>query len=85
MEYIKGAATDYRVVDAGMTPSVEGAIYVPLENLDSPLPELDRNEKLLLVCSKGKRAYLLQKRLKSLGYANTKVLEGGVSFNRVHV
>ena len=42
---------------------------------------LDPQEKLLLVCSKGKRAYLLQNRLKYYGYTNTKVLEGGTLFN----
>lgn len=29
----------------------------------------------------GKRAYLLQNRLKYYGYTNTKVLEGGTTFN----
>ena len=34
--------------------------------------------KILLVCNKGKRAYLLQNRLKGYGYTGTKVLEGGI-------
>ena len=41
---------------------------------------LDKDAKLLLVCTKGKRAYLTQNRLKHYGYTNTKVLEGGVTF-----
>ncbi|MGI6425207.1 MAG: rhodanese-like domain-containing protein [Tepidanaerobacteraceae bacterium] len=41
---------------------------------------LSEDEKLLLVCTKGKRAYMLQKRLKSFGYTNTLVLEGGTFF-----
>ena len=41
---------------------------------------LDPEEKILLVCNKGKRAYLLQNRLKFYGYSNTKVLEGGAAF-----
>ena len=36
---------------------------------------------LLLVCSTGKRTYLLQNRLKHFGYTNTRILEGGVLFN----
>ena len=36
---------------------------------------------MLLVCSKGKRAYLVQNRLRPYGYANTRVLEGGTLFN----
>ena len=43
------------------------------------------DEKILLVCNKGKRAYLLQNRMKFYGYTNTKVLEGGISFNEVEV
>ena len=40
------------------------------------------DDKLLLVCTKGKRAYLLQNRLKHYGYTNTLVLEGGSNFLR---
>jgi len=40
-------------------------------------------KKLLLVCDKGKRAYLLQQRLKAFGYTNTLVLEGGTIFNEL--
>ena len=42
-----------------------------------------KDEKLLLVCAKGKRAYMTQNRLKHYGYTNTKVLEGGTTFNTV--
>ena len=41
---------------------------------------LAKDAKLLLVCTKGKRAYLTQNRLKHYGYTNTRVLEGGVTF-----
>ena len=44
---------------------------------------LGKEEKLLLVCDKGKRAYLLQNRLRHFGYTNTKVLEGGLTVNRM--
>ena len=39
------------------------------------------DEKLLLVCAKGKRAYLTQNRLRHYGYTDTLVLEGGVTVN----
>ena len=39
--------------------------------------------KLLLVCTKGKRAYLTQNRLKYYGYTNTTVLEGGTTFTEM--
>ena len=32
---------------------------------------------------KGKRAYMTQNRLKFYGYTNTRVLEGGTTFNEI--
>ena len=84
-EYAAGAAEGYRVVDGCLVPSIEGAPYVELTNVDGPVAGLDPEEKLLLVCNKGKRAYLLQNRLKFYGYKNTRVLEGGITFNDVEV
>ena len=84
-EYAAGAAEGYKVIDACLQPSIEGAPYVELTNVEGPIEGLDLDEKLLLVCNKGKRAYLLQNRMKFYGYTNTKVLEGGISFNEVEV
>lgn len=84
-EYADGAAEGYKVVDACLVPSIEGAPYVELTNVDGPVNGLDKEDKLLLVCNKGKRAYLLQNRLKFFGYKNTKVLEGGISFTEVSI
>ncbi|MCI9173573.1 MAG: FAD-dependent oxidoreductase [Lachnospiraceae bacterium] len=82
-EYAKGAAEGYKVVDACLAPSIEGAPYVELTTVEGPVEGLDPEEKLLLVCNKGKRAYLLQNRLKFYGYKNTRVLEGGITFSDV--
>lgn len=82
-EYAKGAAEGYKVVDACLAPSIEGAPYVELTNVEGPVDGLGQEENILLVCNKGKRAYLLQNRLKFYGYKNTKVLEGGITFNDV--
>ncbi|EOS47021.1 hypothetical protein C810_01857 [Lachnospiraceae bacterium A2] len=82
-EYAKGAAEGYKVVDACLAPSIEGAPYVELTTVEGPVDGLGPEENILLVCNKGKRAYLLQNRLKFYGYKNTKVLEGGITFNDV--
>ncbi|MCI9492679.1 MAG: FAD-dependent oxidoreductase [Lachnospiraceae bacterium] len=82
-EYAAGAAEGYKVVDGCLAPSIEGAPYVELTTVEGPVDGLDPEEKILLVCNKGKRAYLLQNRLKFYGYKNTKVLEGGITFNDV--
>ncbi len=82
-EYLAGGAKGYRVVDASIESSIRGAVYVDLTKVEGEVPGLDREEKLLLVCSKGKRAYMLQNRLKHYGYTNTLVLEGSTAFNEV--
>lgn len=84
-EYAAGKADKYRVIDAGLAPSIHGADYVDFTKVDGELPGIAKDEKLLLVCAKGKRAYFLQNRLKHFGYTNTVVLEGATFFNDVRV
>lgn len=83
VEYNSGAAEGYRLIDASLAPSIAGTLYVDLTAVDGPVEGIGTDEKILLVCNKGKRAYLLQNRMKFYGYTNTKVLEGGSSFNSV--
>ena len=82
-EYQKGEAKDYRIADASIVPSISGADYIDLVKIEGEVPGFAKDEKLLLVCAKGKRAYMVQNRLKFYGYTNTKVLEGGTTFNIV--
>ncbi len=84
-EFARGGADGYLIVDACMKPSIAGAPYLELTDVEGPVNGLDPNEKILLVCNKGKRAYLLQNRLKYYGYRHTRVLEGGITFNKVEV
>ena len=84
-EYAAGKAKDYKVVDVGLAPSIRGAVYVDLSKVNGEIEGLDKEEKLLLVCAKGKRGYFLQNRLRSYGYKNTMVLEGAQFFNDVKV
>lgn len=84
-EYAAGEAEDYRLVDVSIQPTTEGAPYVELTDVNGPIEGFDPEEKLLLVCNKGKRAYLLQNRMKFYGYKNTKALEGGNFFLDVEV
>ena len=82
-EFAQGLAKDYRIVDASLKPSIEGAPYVDLTSVTGPLKDFGPEEKLLLICNKGKRAYLLQNRLKAFGYQHVKVLEGGNLFTDI--
>ncbi len=81
VEYKEGQAKGYTVLDVSINPALEGKEYVNFTAINGELPGHPKNEKILLVCSKGKRGYLTQNRLKYYGYTNTKVLEGGAIFN----
>lgn len=84
-EYSAGKAKDYRVIDAHPAATIPGAKWIDLGKVTAPIDGIGTEEKLLLVCAKGKRGYFLQNRLKALGYTNTRVLEGGAFINNVKV
>ncbi len=84
-QYAAGDAEGYRVLDVAPAPSIRGAEYIDLAKVNGELPGIGKEEKLLLVCAKGKRGYFLQNRLRFFGYHNTKVLEGATFFNDVKV
>ena len=84
-EYAAGKADDYKILDVAPAPSIPGAQYINLAEVNGELPGIAKDEKLLLVCAKGKRGYFLQNRLKHFGYTNTLVLEGAAFFNDVRV
>lgn len=78
-------ADDYQIIDASPSPAIPNADYVDLTKVNGVLPQYPTDSKLLLVCTRGKRAYLLQNRLKYFGYRNTRVLEGGLTFNQSYL
>ena len=80
-EYAAGAAKDYKLVDAQPKPSIAGAPWFDLTNPQQSSLQFRKDEKLLLVCAKGKRAYLSQNKLRALGFTQVKVLEAGTEFN----
>lgn len=82
-QYAAGEAKGYRVLDVQPAPAIPGATWVDLAKVTGPLAGIGTDEKLLLVCAKGKRGYFLQNRLKRFGYTATRVLEGGAFVNVV--
>lgn len=84
-EYAAGKAEGYRVIDVGPAPKIHGATFVDLTKVNGEIEGIGKQEKLLLVCMRGKRAYFLQNRMKHYGYENTVVLEGATFFNEVVV
>ena len=84
-EYSEGKAKDYQILDVSSEPKIRGAKFVDLAEFDGNLPGVSKDEKLLLVCNRGRRAYLAQRRMMQAGYTNTAVLEGATLFNDVKV
>ena len=58
-------------------------MYLDLTKIHGEVEGIGKEEPILLVCAKGKRAYMTQNRLKYYGYRNTRVLEGGTTFNEI--
>lgn len=83
LEFKEGKADGYKIVDVCLVPTIPEAPYIDLPSLTAPIENLGLQDKILLVCNKGKRAYLTQNRLKSYGYTNVLVLEGGTIVNGV--
>ncbi len=82
-EYADGKADDYTVLDVAPAPSIRGAKFADITNFNGEVPGVKKDEKILLVCGRGKRAYMMQCKMRAAGYTNTVVLEGATSFNDV--
>ncbi|MDE7060378.1 MAG: rhodanese-like domain-containing protein, partial [Lachnospiraceae bacterium] len=82
-EYVAGAAAEYKLIDVQPAPAIPGAEWLDLAKPEVFAEKHEKNEKILLVCAKGKRGYLAQNKLKALGFTNTRVLEGGATFNPI--
>ncbi len=80
-EYADGAAKEYRIIDVHPAPAISGAEWFNLTKPEEIAEKYDKSEKLLLVCRRGRRAYMTQRKLRALGFENTRVLEGGAAFN----
>lgn len=72
---------NYRIVDAGITPSLHGYPYVDLNSLDGPGRRAWQERKAAFGMFQGKTGLSGQNRLKAYGYTDTKVLEGGMTFH----
>lgn len=55
-----------------------GAVNIPLGDLKAGVAEFDPNQEICLVCRSGARGITGYKRLKKLGFANVKNMEGGM-------
>ena len=82
-EFEAGKADGYKIIDANPCPSLKGYDWFDLNDAANEAKKYDKNDKLLLICKRGKRAYLVQNKLKALGFTDVIALEGGCTFNVV--
>lgn len=81
VEYVEGKAKGYTLIDAHPAPTIPGAVWFNLTKAAEEAQKYEKDAKLLFVCARGKRGYFVQNKLKALGFTNTRVLEGGATFN----
>lgn len=80
-EYMENRGRGWYIIDVSQVQALPDAHFVDVAKVDGPLEGVDKDEQILIICTKGKRSYLLQQRLKHFGYTHTKVLEGALWVN----
>lgn len=80
-EFIKNQDL-YKIIDSGKVQKLEDTKFVNLTNINGKIDGLEYDDKILLVCARGKRAYMTYNRMKYYGYKDVKVLEGGIALNK---
>lgn len=58
--------------------SIEGAVLVPLGQIPERARDWKKEEPILTICQSGRRAAEAAQQLKSLGFTNVRVLQGGM-------
>lgn len=72
----------YKLADVGKKPQLTTVPYVDLVKIDGKVDGFELDDKILLVCARGKRAYLTYNRMKHYGYKDIQILEGGLELNK---
>ncbi|MCR1875921.1 FAD-dependent oxidoreductase [Paraclostridium bifermentans] len=72
----------YKLADVNKAPQLEGVTYIDLAQLNGKIDGFELDDKILLVCARGKRAYLAYNRMKHFEYKDVQVLEGGLALNK---
>lgn len=82
-ERIKKKDNNILLIDVRTEPefiigAIPGSINIPLNELMEKVDSLDKEKEIILICGLGRRAYQAYTRLKSLGFKNIKILDGGI-------
>jgi len=69
---------DVRTEPEFVISSIPGSINIPLDELVEKVDMIDKNKEIVLICGLGKRAYQAYTKLRSFGFTNLKILDGGL-------
>jgi len=69
---------DVRTEAENFIRAIPGSLNIPFNELVLRYQEIPQNKKLIVVCKVGKRAYLTLDKLRSLGFTDLAILEGGL-------
>ena len=72
----------YKLADAGKKHQVLSIPYIDLTKIDGKVEGFELDDKILLICARGKRAYLTYNIMKHYGYQDVQILEGGLALNK---
>lgn len=69
---------DVRTEVEYLIKSIPGSLNIPADQLKERVHELDPAKKIVVVCRIGRKAYQNLQTLRTLGFSNTAILEGGI-------
>jgi len=70
---------DVRTAEEYFVRAIPGSINIPLRELALHAGSLDKNKEIILACKVGLRSYTAFLKLKSFGFNNLSILEGGIT------
>ena len=83
MKLISDSGTGFQIIDVREIPEyqsvrIKGSKLLPLSCFDTKVTEINKTVPSYFLCGVGKRAMKAAEYLKSLGYKNLYVIDGGI-------
>jgi rhodanese-related sulfurtransferase len=80
---MRSAGTEHRVLDVREARELEvcqleGALHIPMAEIQAHVDELPTNHPLVVVCHHGARSQMVVDFLRSAGFGNAVNLDGGI-------
>ncbi len=69
--------SEYIILDISKRPTIAGAEFIEFSEITKDLAKYDKEQKIIIICPRGRRAFVAHRALVQLGFKNTFVLEAG--------